>query len=216
LRHHRDERLTDPLDDPESYYWSPEQIKELSPPTRVLVRMQQTLAGRMLVGPLWTIGRFYRHEWRSLMRNAGNLRWIWVEHLAWCIPVVVWIKVVCGMPLWIYLFAIVLPANAIVLIRSFAEHRARPAVRERIAIVEQSWLLGPLYLFNNLHSLHHENPSIPWYRYNARYRQVRARLIAENGGLVYTTYFDVARRFLFRLHDELLHPTRRLRGDQAG
>jgi fatty acid desaturase len=120
------------------------------------------------------------------------------------------------MPLWIYLVTIVLPANAIVLIRSFAEHRARPVVRERIAIVERSWLLGPLYLFNNLHSLHHENPSIPWYRYNARYRQVRERLIAENGGLVYVTYFDVARRFLFRSHDELLHPTRRKRGDQAG
>ena len=27
---------------------------------------------------------------------------------------------------------------------------------------------------------------------------MRERLIAENGGLVYSTYFDVARRFLFR------------------
>jgi hypothetical protein len=35
---------------------------------------------------------------------------------------------------------------------------------------------------------------------------VRDRLIAENGGLVYYTYFDVARRFLFRRHDVTLHP----------
>ena len=35
----------------------------------------------------------------------------------------------------------------------------------------------------------------------------RARLLAANAGLVYRTYFDVARRFLFRAHDALLHPT---------
>ena len=70
-------------------------------------------------------------------------------------------------------------------------------------------MLGPLFLFNNLHSLHHEMPSIPWYRYHAHYGTQRARLIAENGGLVYRTYFDVARRYLFRPHDALRHPSRR-------
>jgi fatty acid desaturase len=110
----------------------------------------------------------------------------------------------------------VIPSTAILLIRSFAEHRARPGVRERVAIVEDSWLLGPLFLFNNLHSLHHEMPSIPWYRYYAHYGEQRARLIAENGGLVYRTYFDVARRFLFRPHDALPHPTGRAGANQAG
>lgn len=216
LRHHRDERLTDPVDDPESYYWTPEELEQLSAPTRVLLRVQQTLAGRMIVGSAWTVGRFYWHEWRSLRENKSNVRWVWLEHFLWCVPVVVWLKLVCGMPLWIYLVTIILPANAIVLIRSFPEHRARPGVRERIAIVERSWFLGPLFLFNNLHSLHHEAPSIPWYRYNARYRLIRERLLAENGGLIYVSYFDVARRFLLRPHDGLQHPTGRIRGNQAG
>jgi hypothetical protein len=35
-------------------------------------------------------------------------------------------------------------------------------------------------------------------------------LIAENGGLVYRSYFDVARRFLFRAHDAVPHPTGRV------
>ncbi len=100
----------------------------------------------------------------------------------------------------------VIPGNAILLIRSFAEHRARANMHERTAIVEGSWLLGPLFLFNNLHSLHHEEPALPWYRYNARYKVARDRLLAENGGLVYSTYFDVARRFLFRMHDQPQHP----------
>jgi fatty acid desaturase len=216
LRHHRDERLTDPVDDPESYYWTPQELQQLSAPTRVLLRVQQTLAGRMIVGSAWTVGRFYWHEWRSVRENKSNVRLVWLEHLLWCVPVVLWLKLVCGMPLWVYLVTMILPANAIVLIRSFAEHRARPGVRERIAVVEHSWLLGPLFLFNNLHSLHHEAPGIPWYRYNARYRQIRERLKAENGGLIYVTYFDVARRFLFRPHDGLQHPTGRIGNNQAG
>ncbi len=185
---------------------------------RRLNRLQQTLAGRVLIGSFWRIGMFLRdellalrhREQRPLVRNAQNIPKVWLEHLLWCVPVIAWLKLVCGMPLWLYFVAMVVPANGLLLIRSFAEHCARPGVRERVAIVENSWLLGPLYLFNNLHALHHEAPGIPWYRYNAHYRQVRERLIAENGGLVYSTYFEVARRYLFRPHDAPVHPTNRV------
>jgi fatty acid desaturase len=210
LAHHVDRRLTDPMDDPESYYWTAEQWAQLSPISRALVRFQQTLAGRLTIGPFWSIGRFLRAECHAVLRNEHSARTIWLEHLLWCVPVILWLKLVCGMPLWLYLLAMVIPAHAIQLIRSFAEHRARAEARERIAIVEGSWILGPLFLFNNLHSLHHEMPRIPWYHYNARYRLMRDRLIAENGGLVYRTYFDVARRFLFRGHDTLQHPLGRI------
>jgi fatty acid desaturase len=210
LAHHIDRRLTDPFDDPESYYWTPEQWAQLSPITRVLLQIQQTLAGRILLGPFWSIGRFLRFECHALLRDRRAARSIWLEHLLWCVPVIVWVKLVCGIPLWIYFLAMVMPAHAIQLIRSFAEHRARADARERIAIVEDSWILGPLFLFNNLHSLHHEAPRIPWYKYNVRYRLIRDRLIAENGGLVYRTYFDVARRFLFRQHDAPEHPLGRV------
>lgn len=214
LTHHRDERLTDPLDDPESFYWTPDNWALTHPVVRALVHTQQTLSGRILIGPFWRIPRFLHAEWLAVVRNQRGARRLWAEHLLWCIPVVLWIKVVCGMPLSLYFVAIVMPAFSILLIRSFAEHRACPEVRERIAIVERSRILGPLFLFNNLHSLHHEAPTIPWYQYNARYRLNRDRLIAENGGLVYRTYFDVARRFLFRAHDAIEHPTGRVPGAQ--
>jgi fatty acid desaturase len=206
LAHHIDRRLTDPLDDPESYYWTPEQWVQLSPVTRALLQAQQTLAGRILIGPFWSIGRFMRFEWHAVLANEHAARGVWLRHLLWCVPVILWVKLVCGIPLPLYFFVMVMPAHSIQLIRSFAEHRARLETRQRIAIVEGSWFLGPLFLFNNLHSLHHEAPRIPWYQYNARYRVVRERLLAENGGLVYYTYFDVARRFLFRRHDAPLHP----------
>jgi len=207
--HHIDERLTDPLDDPETYYWTAEGWARLKPLTRVLIEAQQTLAGRIVIGAFWSIGKFLRADAIAVIRNEQGVRAYWIEHLLWCVPVVAWLKLACGMPLWIYFLAVVIPANGILLIRSFAEHRALPQTRQRIAIVEGSWILGPLFLFNNLHSLHHEAPGVPWYEYPSRYRRIRERLIAENGGLVYRSYFEVARRFLFHPHDRLLHPTDR-------
>jgi fatty acid desaturase len=217
LAHHNDERLTDPFDDPESYYWTPESWAGLGPLRRTNLRVQQTLAGRIIIGSFWRIGMFLARQTRAVWRNDAHARADWLEHLLWCVPVVFWVKAVCGIPLWIYFVAMVIPANGVQLIRAFAEHRAGTVVRERIAIVERSWILGPLFLFNNLHALHHEAPMIPWYRYNARYRLERERLIAENGALVYSTYLDVASRFMFRAHDSPLHPTGRipLRGIQT-
>ena len=208
--HHRDVRLTDPIDDPESWYWTAEDWNRLNPLMRVALSIEQTLAGRLFVGSFLRIWMYLRWDLRNAWHGKPGIRVVWAEHLLWCIPVVLWLKVVCGMPLWLYFVAMVVPANAIQLIRSYAEHRARPGVRERIAIVEQSWILGPLFLFNNLHSLHHEAPAIPWYDLPSRYRQERERLIAENGGLVYRTYFDVARRYFLRRHDVLQHPTGRV------
>ena len=207
LIHHINDRLTDPLDDPESCYWTPDAWQRLGPPGRMLARVQQTLAGRVLIGPYWRIPRFLRAELQAVIGDQPGVRAVWLEHLLWCVPVVLWVKSVCGMPLWLYVVAMVVPGNGILLIRSFAEHRARADVRERTAIVEGSWLLGPLFLFNNLHALHHDEPLLPWYRYNVRYRLRRTELIAANGGLLYSTYFDVARRFLFRAHDKPEHPT---------
>ncbi len=206
LTHHINDRLTDPHDDPESCYWDPQGWARLGPTARRLVWIQQTLAGRVVVGPYWRIPRFVRRDLGAAIRNEGRLRAVWLEHVALCIPVLLWVKLVCGIPIWLYVVAMVIPGNGILLIRSFAEHRARPAMRERTAIVEGSWLLGPLFLFNNLHALHHEEPLLPWYALPARYRATRARLLAANGGLVYATYLDVARRFLLRPYEAPEHP----------
>jgi len=210
LIHHINDRLTDPLDDPESNYWTPETWQGLSPFTRRMVELQLTLAGRVLIGPWWRIPRFLMREATAIARNEPEARVAWIVHLLACVPVVYWVTAVCDIPLWLYVVAMVIPGNGILLIRSFAEHRARAEMNQRTAIVEGSWILGPLFLFNNLHSLHHEEPLIPWYRYNQRYRLQRDRLIAENGGLLYSTYFDVARRFLFTPHDQPQHPTGRV------
>jgi fatty acid desaturase len=215
LLHHIDDHLTDPLDDPESFYWTEEDWRRIGPIARALVSVQTTLAGRIVIGPFWSITRFLKAEARRVRLDAPGARRIWAEHLLWCVPVVLWVTVVAGIPLWLYGLAMVVPGTSLLLVRSFAEHKAQPGTRERVAIVENARLLGPLFLFNNLHALHHERPNIPWYRYPAWYRENRERLLAENGGLVYDGYFDVARRFLFSAHDGPRHPLGRVPYTQA-
>ena len=123
-----------------------------------------------------------------------------------CAPVLIWVIAICHMPFWVYLACFVYPGASLAMVRSFAEHRAVPEAERRTAIVENAWILGPLFLFNNLHAAHHLRHRLPWYQLPKFYRLNRAALIKRNGGLVYRGYFDVARRYLWRPHDSPVHP----------
>jgi fatty acid desaturase len=206
LDHHRDARLTDPLDDPESYYWSEGQWRSIGAIGRVLVRAQTTLLGRLIIGPAWMILRFDLGFLKAALKGEGDTRRVLALHLLEVAVVLVWIIGVCRMPLWIYLVCFIYPGMSLALVRSFAEHRAAPDSEKRTAIVEDSWILGPLFLFNNLHVAHHLRGGIPWYQLPRFYRLNRQALIEHNGGLVYAGYFDVARRYFLRAHDAPLHP----------
>jgi fatty acid desaturase len=204
--HHRDTLLTLPRIDPESFYWSAEDWARLGPIGRLLARAVTTLAGRMLLGPVWFIARFWHAEARAVAAGDAAAIAAWREHLIWCVPILLWLTLVCHMSLLFYAVALVLPSYALTLVRSFAEHRAVEEVGKRIAIVENSWIFGTLFLFNNLHAVHHAEPSLAWYRLPGRYRATRSRWLAENGGLLYDGYLEVARRYLLHPHDVPIHP----------
>ena len=205
LVHHRDERLTDPIDDPESRYVTPAAWARLGPLGRLIVHTQTTLLGRLTLGPAWAIGTFLWSELRAMARGDAALARIWLVHAAAIVPVLIWVFAICAVPVWLYLLAIVQGGTALSLIRSFAEHRAEAAVARRTAIVENSRILGTLFLFNNLHVAHHRWPQLPWYRLPAIYRAHRDELVASNGGLVYDGYADLFRRYLLRPHDRPIH-----------
>src|SRR3984957_6289021 len=109
LAHHRDENLTDPLDDPESYYWEDGQWRALGPLGRALVAAQSTLLGRMILGPVWTTSRFVRGLARDVWRSKGNTRAIVARHLLECAAILIWVLGVCGMPFWVYVACFVYP-----------------------------------------------------------------------------------------------------------
>lgn len=215
LKHHHDERLTDPLDDPESRYWRPDDWARLTPWQQRLVRAQATLVGRLTIGPFWAIATFIADEWAQVRAGDRRLARVWGWHLLGVAAIIVWLEAVCDMSVVVYAALIVVPGTALMLIRSFAEHRANRDVAHRTAIVESASPLAVLFLFNNLHAAHHARPDIPWYRLPRFYRENRARFIQANGGLVYGGYRDVVRRFLVRPHDAPIHPLGRAPGQKA-
>ena len=206
LQHHNDTRLTDPLEDPESYYFNARQWRLLGPLGRGIVRAQSTLLGRMIVGPAWAMARFWAGETAAIAGGDVRRGAIVMRHLILGLLVIGWVVGVCQMPLTLYFWAFGYTGTALALIRSYAEHRAESEAERRTAIVETSWLLGPLFLFNNLHVVHHLRPTLPWWRIPRWYRLNREEVLTRNGGLVYRSYFDVARRYLFKPHHAALHP----------
>jgi fatty acid desaturase len=206
LQHHNDTRLTDPLEDPESYYFTQRQWRLLGPLGRGIVRAQATLLGRILLGPAWAMARFWGQE--TVRIGRGDLRRgaVVVRHLIQVALVMSWVAGVCHMPLTLYFWSFCYAGTALALIRSYAEHRAEADVERRTAIVEMSWLLGPLFLFNNLHVVHHLRPNLAWWRLPRWYRLNREAVLARNGGLVYRSYFDVARRYGVKPHHAPVHP----------
>jgi fatty acid desaturase len=208
LTHHNDERLTDPLDDPESYYWRDEDWRALGGFGRWLIRIQSSLLGRMAFGPIWAAVMLWKRE---VARMAAGERRAFREvalHVVELAIVIAWVVGVCKMPIVKYILCFAYGGTSLALVRSFAEHRAESLVERRTAIVERSFLLGPLFLFNNLHLAHHLRPTMPWYVLPRWYAANRAALIERNGGLLYVSYFDILRRYLLRPHDQALHPLR--------
>lgn len=208
LAHHRDHHLTDPTEDPETQYFTAPSWLRLGRVGRVIARLCARLAGRLVIGPIWAIGRFLWREARRFRADAPGVRAAWAAHMPGLLLVLAWLVVVCRFNLLAYVALFVLPGMSLLLLRSLAEHRAAADQDHRTAIVERAPVLGLLFLFNNLHVVHHERPGVAWYRLPGLYRRERSRLIAKNGGLVYAGYRDVARRFLLQPHDQAVHPFR--------
>lgn len=207
LAHHGTAFLTDPLDDPESYYVDREAWRRMSRPRRAVLTAMQTLLGRLLLGPPVVVLRFLAGELRLVAGgDLGRLR-VWAVHAAGCAAVLAWVVLACRIPLWLYLAGFVYPGLSLTLLRSFVEHRPAGEQVERSALVEAGPVMSLLYLNNNLHALHHAAPTIAWYQLPSVYRETRAALLRRNGGFRYAGYLEVSCRFALRVKDSPVAPS---------
>jgi len=208
LKHHNDTRLTDPYDDPESFYFSEGDFARLGPVMRGLLALNGTFAGRMLIGPAMSLNGFWRTEYRAARAGERGVREAWAHHLAGLVPMLALIWA-AGIPLWQYMLLVAYPAVSLIMIRSFIEHRAHATPKMRTAIVESGPFFSLLFLNNNLHRVHHERPAAPWYQLRAMYRAERERYLSENGGYLVRGYREVVGRWLFKPREPVVHPLER-------
>lgn len=207
LKHHRTSNLTDPLEDPESYYVTHNRWVRMNPLLRALLRFNNSLAGRLLVGPFFAVLGFWSGEFRAWRRGEGLDGTAWLLHILGSTVVLVWVLGVCSIPLFEYLLLFVYPGVSLTLMRSFLEHQANPKSQDRTVIIEAEFPFALLYLNNNLHTVHHDRPGTAWYRLPAIYRNQRAEFLSSNGGYFYSGYREVARRFLLKSKEPVIHPS---------
>lgn len=204
LAHHRDAALTDPYDDPESNYLDPSVWAALPGCARAVLRLNNTLAGRLLLGPLIGQVRFVAGDLRAIRAGDRDVAAAWVRHLPPLAATLAWVAW-APVPLWAYGVA-VYGGLSLLRIRSFLEHQAHDRASARTAIVEDRGPLALLFLNNNLHVVHHMHPGVPWYALPALYRARREHYLRRNGGYRLSGYGEVFRRHLWRAKDPVPHP----------
>ena len=204
LSHHMDSTLTDPYDDPESNYLDPAVWGRLSGAVQGLLRVNNTLLGRILLGPLIGQVTFMAGDWRQI--RAGNRRVLmsWLGHFV-MVGLVLWLVWLSPMPVWAYLLA-AYAGLAVLKIRTFLEHQAHEKARGRTVIIEDRGLLAFLFLNNNFHVVHHMHPRTPWYRLPQLYFANREKYLARNDGYRYRNYAEIFRRYLVTAKDPVPHP----------
>ena len=207
LAHHETGALTDPLDDPESFYSTPDRWAAANPAVRAVLVANNTLAGRMIIGPWITALSFWAGEARRLLSGDLHNARAWLLHLVLCAAVLVWLGIICAIPLLDYVLFFAWPGLSLTLLRSYTEHRPAESQEARSALVEAGPLLGLLFLNNNLHLVHHLRPEVPWFALPGVYRAERDGYRERNRGFLFRGgYLEIARRFGLRPKDLPVHP----------
>ncbi|HSS66106.1 MAG TPA: fatty acid desaturase [Gammaproteobacteria bacterium] len=200
LKHHDTGVITDPLEDPESYYLTPTEWSACGKLRRLFLIVNNTVAGRLIFGPAICIKGVIAGEGRRFSRGDFSNARAWGMHAAGCALVVGWTYGVCGISLLEYVLWFAYPGVSLTLLRSFAEHQASFDHDERTVIVKSGPLMSLLYLNNNLHAVHHAEPGMAWYQLPLRARECpRERY-------VFRGYGEIVARYLLRPKETVEFP----------
>ena len=204
LAHHNDAVLTDPYDDPESNYLDPARWIEMPRWLQIVRLMNNTLAGRMVIGPILGQISFMASDWQAIRGGDMQVLRGWLWHIPGAV-LVVWLVWVSPMSFAVYCLCAYI-ALSILKIRTFLEHQAHDHARGRTVIIEDQGVFAFLFLNNNLHVVHHMHPAVPWYQLPKLYWQNRDRYVSRNDGYVFRSYGAIFQRFFMRAKDPVPHP----------
>ena len=209
LRHHRDEHLTDPYDDPESWYRAEGDHRALPAPLQWALKINNTLAGRLVIGPPLMVAGFLINEWPLIRDNKPGIRRAWAHHMAGLAVLASVLGFGLGIDPLLYAITSAWLALSLISVRTFCEHQWAERAEGRTIIVEKGGLFGFLFLNNHLHFVHHSLPRAPWYALPALYRDKRAEWLERNGGYSVPGYGAIFRAWLLSPKEPVVHPVLR-------
>ncbi|MGE4611824.1 MAG: fatty acid desaturase [Paracoccaceae bacterium] len=205
LIHHINENLTDPYDDPESAYMVKDVWVTLPRWLQSILTFNNTLAGRLLLGPLIGQIAFMRADWRMIKGGDRTVLTGWLVQIPAVALVILWLMTFGTMPFWAYAIATYFGLS-ILKVRTFLEHRSHVQANGRSVIIEGKGILSFLFLNNNFHAVHHAHPSVAWYNLPALYRANKAKFIDGNRGYTYASYPTIFRKYFFHAKEPVEHP----------
>ncbi len=208
LHHHQTGELTDPFDDPESWYLAQHDWKATGAFSQALLKFNNTLSGRMLVGPMIVLWRMVRDDTKAMVAGGttgATVAKAWLLHVPPVIVLALIVAAITDVNFWQFAAAAYLGVS-LILVRTFLEHQAAEDFGERTVIIEDRGLFGFLFLFNNLHVVHHTRPGLAWYLLPGFYKAHRAQFIKRNNGYVYPDYWAVFKKHFFKPKEPVPHP----------
>ena len=203
--HHRDEYLIDPYDDPESNFLDLDIWVNLPLMIQKLLIFNNTLLGRMLVGPIIGQLTFMGADLKKICTYDRRVMQGWLLHLPATGIVILWIIYFSAMPLLIFICGSYF-ALSLLKVRTFLEHRAHEESRARTAIIEGQDFFAFLFLNNSFHLVHHMHPKVAWYRLPTLFRSQRDHYLAQNDAYTYKNYTEIFAAFFLRNKDSAPHP----------
>ncbi len=205
LTHHINENLTDPYDDPESAYMVKEVWTTLPGWLQSILTFNNTLAGRLLLGPLIGQIAFMRADWRMIKAGEPTVLAGWLMQVPALALVLLWLMTIGTMPFWAYIAAAYFGLS-ILKIRTFLEHRSHVQPNGRSVIIEGQGILSFLFLNNSLHAVHHAHPNAAWYTLPALYRANKAKYVDGNRRYTYASYPSIFRKYFLHTKEPVAHP----------
>lgn len=205
LAHHYDPNLTDPYDDPETNFLDQTAWKQMPFWQQYLAQFNNTLMGRMLIGPALSLAVFYQADMRSIWAGQKRIAFSYALHVPGIALPIGCVLMFSQLPLWAYLCAAYL-AMSLLKIRTFLEHQAHMRAAARSVIIEDKGPLALLFLNNNYHAVHHAYPGVAWHKLPALFEAKRTMFLHRNGGYAFSSYAQIFRLFFLRAKDPVAHP----------
>jgi len=189
--------LTNPALDNESYYVSQEQWDKAGKIRRAAWTANRTILFRMFVWTIVSTVTYVLSVLKRAVRNEKSDRLAVVLHVVGVV-FVVYLVSLSTMPLWQFALGTLYGGRILNAIRPFPEHKYQSGVETRTAMIMAGRFMSLLMLNNNLHVAHHDEPGVPWYRYDVLMQRVNAVERARAAGVLYEGgYAEVFRKFSF-------------------
>lgn len=187
LRHHRSDHLTLPEDDPEGYYFTRARWERFPVWCIAVIKLRNTLPGRMIIGPLLDIGATMKGALLSVARGETKTILMWLIHAVLLAGLFHWMSQRGLSPLY-FVLAVSYPALSLTKLRSFFEHRAHDAPQARSTLNEAGLGWRLLFLNLNYHLVHHDLPGLPWFGLRKVYLAEREAYIQRSEGFLVEGY----------------------------